>query len=262
MKRLLFLVLFIFLLPFLSFSQDSTSYEISTDRPSISFSAFTAPKGILIAENGYLQNKFRLGTFYIPSIFLRYGISKRLEARLGDEYSHLSQTIFSMPLTISNFLPISVGLKYRINSPEQSKFALSALWTSKIPIPTTLDKTSLRHYGKVLMQYNFTQKWYGFSNIGLEFLKVQSNVTQFAYTLGLGRNITNGLYLYFETFGYEPFQESISVSSSHGANIGMVYIIKKRYQLDTSFGGNWNESLSIYHFFNIGFSTYLKINSK
>jgi Putative MetA-pathway of phenol degradation len=258
-KRLLF---FLFFLPFWSFSQDSTTYEIATDRPSVSNSAFTTPKGFLIAETGYFQNKFRLGTFYIPSIFLRYGISKRVEARLGDEYSHLSQTIFSIPLTISNFLPISVGLKYRINNPEQEKFALSVLWTSKIPIPTSLEKTALRHYGKALMQYNFASKWYTFSNMGLEFLNIQTNITQFAYTLGIGSNITNGFYTYFETFGYEPFQKSISVSSSHNANIGMIYIIKKRYQLDASFGGDWNQPLSTYHFFNVGFSTYLKINAK
>ncbi|MFN3316313.1 MAG: hypothetical protein ACK40K_05840 [Raineya sp.] len=71
-------------------AQDTTAYEIATDRPSVSFSVATAPKNTLIAELGYLQfnqqSDFSRNTSIDPNISLRYGITKRLETRLGEEF--------------------------------------------------------------------------------------------------------------------------------------------------------------------------------
>ncbi|MCU0438156.1 MAG: transporter [Raineya sp.] len=257
------LLLFLFFLPFWSFSQDSTTYEIATDRPSVSYSAFTAPKGILIAELGYSQeNRYSLKS-PVYNISLRYGLTKRLEARLADEYLKSFSLLSSInPTVYYTFTPITLGLKYRINNPSHQKFALSALWGSKIPVfPTTLETNILRHFSKILFQYNITPKIYTFSNAGWSLLKIGNgeSFSQFNYTLGLGANVFNGFYTYFEVFGQKYFN---SFPNSDGANIGIIYIIKKRYQLDASFGGDLNQPLSDYNFFNLGLSTYLKINPK
>jgi hypothetical protein len=65
------------------------------------------------------------------------------------------------------------------------------------------------------------------------------------------------LYNYVEVFGYQPFKDIYA--DTHGANIGIIYIIKNQYQLDASIGGYWDTALRDRLFFNLGFSTYFKM---
>jgi hypothetical protein len=238
-----------FVLAFQSFAQDK-DYEIATDRPSVSFSAATSPKNILIAETGCFQEKVGNFNILIPNVSLRYGITQRLEARLGGEY-------LTGDVSESLFLPLTIGLKYRINNPEHEKWSVSALWSSKLPFPSDIENSVLRHSFKGLFQYNVSSKVYTFSNLGVELLKDVDAFAQFSYTLGVGANWTKGLYNYVEVFGYQPFKNIYA--DTHGANIGIIYIIKNQYQLDASIGGYWDTALRDRLFFNLGFSTYFKM---
>jgi hypothetical protein len=243
----------------LATAQENTDYEIATDRPSVSFSAATTPKNILIVEVGYLQfnleNSKSKTTIIDPNISLRYGVSKRWEVRLGEEY--LATRIKDKLTNTSNnsdlFLPITFGAKYRMNNPENDKWALSALWASRIPVPTHIENASLRHYGRFLGQYNLG-KSYIFSNVGLDFTNDGLNKDIFlAYTLGVGRNFAEGFYAFIETFGFDSLESGFW---SKGLNAGVIYIIKKRYQFDAVFGIDLENSVKNYNFFTIGFSTY------
>lgn len=243
----------------LATAQESTDYEIATDRPSVSFSAATTPKNILIVESGYLQinqkNAVSQINLYNPNVSLRYGVSKRLEVRLGEEYlvTRVRDKATNIINTSNDFLPIFVGAKYRINNPEESKWALSALWASRVPVPTHIETASLRHYGRFLGQYNLGKN-YLFSNVGLDFTRDgTNNITFLAYTLGIGRNFAEGFYGFVETFGYDSLESGLW---SKGANVGLIYIIKKRFQFDAVFGIDLETSVRNYNFFTMGFSTY------
>jgi hypothetical protein len=118
---------FIFSLTFRTIAQDTLRYEIATDRPSVSFSAATTPKNTLIIESGYLQvnqkSNLAKNTAFNPNISLRYGMSKCLELRLGEEFL-ANRTKFKNSDSVqksSDFLPITLGVKYRINNPENEK---------------------------------------------------------------------------------------------------------------------------------------------
>lgn len=243
----------------------SNNYEIATDRPSVSFSAATTPKNTLIVESGYLQfnqkNNFSKTIILNPNLSLRYGINQRLEIRLGEEFL-VSRTSFKTTDSLQKnaiFLPIFLGIKYRINNPENEKWALSALWASRVPLPTKLDNAFLRHYGRILGQYNFG-KTYLFSNLGVDFTSISQNREVFlAYTLGIGRNFADGLYAFVETFGFDSLESSFW---SKGLNAGVIYIIRKRYQIDAVFGIDLDTSVSQYNFFTLGFSTYFSFNAK
>ncbi|GAB4130872.1 MAG: hypothetical protein OHK0045_04520 [Raineya sp.] len=240
-------------------AQEATEYEIATDRPSVSFSAATVPKNILIVETGYLQynqkNDLSKAITILPNISLRYGISKRLELRMGEEFFYNKTTDRNRGIssTVSDFLPITIGAKYRINNPENDKWALSALWASRVPVPTKLNIVSQRHYGRFLGQYNLGKN-YVFSNIGLDFINDRGNKELFfAYTLGVGRNFAKGFYAFIETFGFEAFNTTFN---ANGLNAGLIYIINKKYQIDAVFGIDTKTAVKNYHFFTIGFSTY------
>ncbi|MFN3316312.1 MAG: hypothetical protein ACK40K_05835 [Raineya sp.] len=129
------------------------------------------------------------------------------------------------------------------------------MWASRVPVPSKLETTALRHYGRFLGQYNMG-KSYVFSNIGLDFTKIgQNSDAFFAYTLGVGRNFAEGLYAFVELFGFEPFGTGLN---SQGLDAGIIYIINKRYQIDAVFGIDLNTPVKNYNFFTIGFSTYFK----
>jgi len=250
-----------FLASFYANAQETNTYEIATDRPSMSFSAATTPKNTLIIESGYLQvnqkSNLAKNTTFNPNISLRYGIGKRLELRLGEEFL-ANRTKFKNSDSVqksSDFLPIALGVKYRINNPENEKWALSVLWASRVPVPTKLETASLRHYGRFLGQYNLG-KTYLFSNIGLDFTDSGQNTDTFlAYTLGIGRNFDDGLYAFVETFGFDSLNSGLW---SKGLNAGVIYIIQKRYQIDAVFGIDLETPVSQYNFFTIGFSMYFR----
>lgn len=132
---------------------------------------------------------------------------------------------------------------------------MSALWASRVSVPTKLETASLRHYGRLLGQYNLG-KTYLFSNIGLDFTNdTQNTDIFFAYTLGLGRNFADGFYAFVETFGFDSLNANFW---SKGLNAGLIYIIQKRYQIDAVFGIDLKTPVSQYNFFTIGFPTYFR----
>jgi len=251
---------FIFSLTFRTIAQDTLRYEIATDRPSLSFSVATTPRNVLIVETGYLQfnqnNDSSKITTYDPNIYLRYGLSKRLELRLGEEFLLNRIQLKNFPDSLiksSDFLPVFLGAKYRLNNPENEKWALSALWASRVPIPARLETAPLRHYGRILGQYNFGKNYF-FSNLGLDFTKNAQNTDTFlAYTLGIGRNFIDGLHAFIETFGLDSLKGKFW---SKGLDTGIIYIVQKRYQVDAVFGFDLATPIGEYNFFTIGFSTY------
>lgn len=248
---------------FVTTAQDSISYVITTDRPSVSFSAATVPKNILVVETGYLQTNQESNTnktiFINPNIFVRYGVGKRLELRLGEEFLAIYDTnkLNSTSTNTADFLPIALGVKYRINNPENNRWALSALWASKVPIPNHIENTALRHYGRILGQYSL-KKTCIFSNVGMDFTHDRQNPNTFlTHTFGIGRNLLDELYAFVENFGFYSLKSS-SYSKAANLNAGIVYIIKSRYQIDATWGVDLETSIRNYHFFTIGFSVYFR----
>lgn len=184
-----------------SAGQDSTSnrYEIATDRPTTSFSAYTVPLGILVMESGYLrissQTAFGRLLISLPNLFCRYGISNRLELRLGQELeiskiwdnNHLQESI-------TFWQPVHLGIKYRLNKGD--KLALSTMWVSRLPVPNGFVNTLQRHYAKLMIQYNFS-RLYAFSNVGIDLVRIrQQNEVLWTYSLGFGGQVLNGFYAF------------------------------------------------------------------
>jgi hypothetical protein len=246
-----------------SVSAQNEDYEIATDRPTASFSATTAPQHKLIIESSYLRSIWRVFnqkiTTQLPNIFIRYGLTKRLELRLGQE---LEITRFFENNSLQNkntfWQPMHLGVKYRLNDLENTKFSMSAMWVSRIPLPSSLENIAQRHYTKLLMQYNITDEFYAFSNIGLDLVRNFNSQNELlgAYTLGIGRKIEGGTYVFAEYFGSSLFPIN-DANHIHGLNVGSIYIFDNRYQFDVLAGMDLERPFREFSYFSLGFSTYL-----
>lgn len=243
-------------------------YEIATDRPTVSFSAATTPKNIFIIESGYFRSTdqvspFRVNT-HLPNLFLRYGLTNKLELRLGQEVE-ISRFFENNELKARNtfWQPMHLGIKYRLNDLENTKFSMSAMWVSRIPIPNSLENITQRHYAKLLMQYNFSQDFYAFSNLGLDLHRNFNNENEllWAYTLGVGRKISQGVYSFVEYYGSSLFPIN-NDNHTHGLNVGSIYIFDNRYQFDVLAGMSFDKPFRDFYYFTLGFSTYLKFKKE
>ncbi|MDW8296226.1 MAG: hypothetical protein RMJ97_05005 [Raineya sp.] len=262
------LLTFGFLLAFQAIFAQSNDYEIATDRPTVSFSAATVPKNKLILESGYFRSTDQVPpnklNIHFPNLFLRYGVTKRLELRLGQEVE-ISRYFQKNQLQSQNtfWQPMHLGVKYRISDFENEKFTMSAMWVSRIPVPSDLEKITQRHYTKLLIQYNFNEEFYTFSNLGLDLLRNFNNENElaWAYTLGIGRKVMQGLYTFVEYCGLSLFPMD-NANHTHGLNMGSNYIFDNRYQFDVLYGMNLERPFREFYYFTLGFSTYLNFQKE
>lgn len=208
--------------------------ELVTDRPDQTESAVVVPEGTLQVELGVGTGGDDEETVEVPGTLLRYGLSRRLEARLawpgwirvesgGDEVSGLGDP--------------EVGVKLALRSqPELAVLAhLSLPWGedevgAEDPLP------SLRLAGAHEISPRVGLGW----NAGLAANSALTAggrarvLSRWMYTAALGFELSEAWGTFVEVFG--DFPASDPEPATHSFDAGLTYLLHPRLQLDLAAG--------------------------
>jgi len=242
---------------FILLSQNLFAQEISTDRPDRTESAETVGKhkfqieagieysskkskneSVLLQDGGELIGDVKTNTITAPTTLLRYGLTDKIELRLGIDFDGTSSKMGDIDL--------SEDSKLSLNAPSLSaKFSLSKGegWKPDFAIITKVTLPNIGGEGKqeehVVPELNFA-----FSNeinkdlsigynVGLE-SDYKFNVTDLFYSASLGINISEKTGSFIEIFGNTPDAKFKEFSNSIDG--GFTYLIKNNFQVDI-YGG-------------------------
>jgi len=220
---------------------------IVTDRPDQTESSTTIPFKSLQIESGILvgnEGGGDLKQLLIPTTLLRYGLTKNIELRFGQQFENLKNDLTSeSDFGISD---LEIGAKIQLFKKEDVNTEIAFL--SHLILPTgskgltsdkfgTINKLSISHKlsDKLGLGYNV-----GYDNMG-------KGEGDFTYSAALGIGLGEKFGTYVELYGeYAEF-------SSWGSNFdsGLTYLVRDNLQLDASFGLGLNHKM---HYFSLGFS--------
>lgn len=232
-KKLLFLF-FAFSTKFL------LSQEIITDRPDQTESAAVVGKNIYQIESGALNEIDDKGkkTFSMPTNLFRYGVSEKVELRLG--LQHVDEKNYG----IGSF---EIGSKINLNKNKNSKTQIALLSHFILPKKEEslglMNLMSLSHepIKRLSVGYNLGYTHF-FGEYG--FLK---------YSVACGTSLSERLGLFVETYG--EIERSKKPESNFDS--GFTYLVKDNFQIDISFGIGINNKMK---FQSIGVSWKSKKN--
>lgn len=209
---------------------------IDTDRPDQTESAFLVPKNWIQFETGfnYQENDNRLNEYLVPTLLVRYALSKIIELRLGAAMKRES-TIYIPVGTVneSGLDVIELGAKFPLFSEKkllpQTAFlfhvgisASSAPKFRPAKVPVNF-RFSMQHTfsSNTSLAYNAGCEWDGFSND-----------PAYIYTLSLGNAPSEKTYVYIESFG----ALRKSMSPEHNLDAGFAYLFTNHVKADISSG--------------------------
>ena len=238
--------------------QNLFAQEISTDRPDRTESTETVEKnkfqieaGIefgsiknknseLLLENGNsVTGDVKLGTLTAPTTLLRYGLTDKVELRLGIDFD-------AQYFRIGDIDSLSNNSKLSLNAPQLgAKFSLykGEGWKPDFAIITKVTLPDIGGEGKkedhIIPELNFA-----FSNeinntlslgynIGLT-SDYKFNLTDLFYSASLGINLNEKTGAFIEVFGNTP--EAKFKDFNNSVDGGFTYLIKKNFQVDI-YGG-------------------------
>lgn len=246
-------------------------YTIVTDRPSISYSSSTVPRGVFQLELGYqyARNNFRgrrasntyATLINMPNAVFRTGITDRWELHIGwdllknkivNNGTILYDEIFSNALTVGSRVAI-------IDKAEGWRPEMIFFGGVQLPFTTSQPDGSINSFFRFCMQHSIGEKFSLFYNLGADFSEETDGANTYlqmnsAYTLGSNYAINDQWNFYAEIYGFLPYR---NFEHTFGLNGGFVYLLNKQVQFDAVGGFTINEN-NFTPFFMVGFSAYLK----
>ena len=241
----------------ISFNQAIIAQElesIQTDRPDLTESAFTVPKGYFQLETGlmriHINSTNQLNVH--PTFLFKYGLSDNFELRLITDLV----TNQSNGVRKTQFLPTAVGVKIGIS--EEKGFIPKTAFIGHLKIPTggegELASTYFAPSFRFTMQHTLSDKISLGYNLGTEWSGITAEPI-FIYTLTSAISLTKALGAYVEFYGYAPqFNRA-----EHSVDGGFTYLIRNDYLFDISFGAGLTDNAPDY-FISVGFS--FRVNTK
>ncbi len=251
MRKLLLFLVGISISQF-TFAQSETEYEISTDRPSVSYSANVLPRGIFQSEIGFVFTKINQSnsSFQLPNISLRYGILNRVELRIMADYALTETESNSSKSKGNGFLPLQIGTK--INFLENKAWLPSISVLGQMAFPKLASEKFQQEkasgFAKLLFENDLGKDFSIFYNAGVDFADSNNN---FSYSGGVGKSVGKTSF-FTELFGSIPEEGENQL----GIDGGISYSANQKTQLDCAFGVGLNEN-SPNWFGTIGFSFWL-----
>jgi hypothetical protein len=223
--------------------------EIITDRPDQTESSSTIPNKSFQLESGvYLGNidienrSERISL--IPTVLLRYGLTRTFELRLVEQVVNLKNK--STSENIFGFSDLELGAKIQILKKETINSEIAFI--THLLIPTGTDSLTNENFGsinKVAISHvlnDFLDLGY---NVGYNYFFTGNG--DLTYSLALGVGLSKKVGTYFEVFG-EIAELNDWISNFDG---GITYLIKDNMQLDFSVGVGLNQQMN---YFALGFS--------
>ncbi len=241
--------------------------DINTESPSFSAGGMTVSKNIFQVETNFgvnlkLLNNTNNHDFILPTMLIRYGITKRLEVRVNP--------IMKLNKTNYQLVGTNVGAKYNIIGQKEQKVQMSIIGGYALPVVSLATKIN---FNTVLtFNYDFAEKHSLGVNLGYQYLdfrisnaKIKTNL--FLATLIYNYQITNRLSCFVEgkvdlwrtkLVNIVP-QINGGPSARYFWDTGLLYKFGDRYQIDYVFGMNFDNS---YKFHMLGFHFMLNTSKK
>lgn len=239
-------------------AQSLTHPRISTDRPSVSFSASTVPKKAFQTEIGYVYTyqEANNSTSTLPNLALRYGLFKGVELRVVTDYAFTRTSLDGTTSRQDGVMPLQFGAKLELF---QAKGALPKVAAvSQIALPKLASRafqtTGLQLMTRLLFEHDLGTGFGLFYNIGPDIAQSQQH---WNYTLGVSKSLGERASIYVEGFGSWVDEGN---ANPVGINAGFAYAPTNQIQGDVAFGMGLNDVATDW-FGTIGFSFYLPQSS-
>lgn len=227
-------------------AQDS----IYTDRPTVTISPQTVKKNWFQFETGfryeskdlsYLGGDFvgnRLEWINWNELLLRYGISDRLEIRVGQ---YLREYRYKLGTPDENHFvelaPSSIGLKWSIIRGKRALPDMSVLFDLKGPVLAKGDTWGAET--KLLFSTSLFKRFALDYNIGYRIEKTVDN-SAIDYSVVLSRMVSQKWKAFAEIFGF--FSENNR--KEHNFDFGLTYLINTTLQIDAFMGSGISDNSS------------------
>ena len=223
--------------------------EMITDRPDVTESSSTIPKGSLQVETGaffesYEESNIKFESTAFSTTLLRYGLLENLELRLGCDFVEETRTIGGMNNEVSSGLsPLLFGMKVAIAEEKKGWPEMAFLGHLFLPFsasqdfkPNTTGANFIFAFGHSLSEkssisYNIGGEW-GDDNPEVGYI----------YSVAYGYGLSERWACYAELYG--NLRENSG--SNHFWDAGVTYLIKPNIQLDATVGTSITKGQDIY----------------
>lgn len=244
--------------------------QIITERPAQTVSSSTISKGGLQIESGFLLGMTEPGEIggfedfpsistrrvLAPTTLFRYGLTKRIEIRVLNQYEIISWKSWGYYEKTFGFSDMEIGTKIQILKNENKNTEIAFLSHLIIPSGSTsfsnnnyasINKLSISHNlnDNIGLGYNFGYNYYEAAD---DYVQGKGDLT---YSMALGIGISENAGVYVEHYG-----EFVDLTTKHVASIdmGFTYLLNDNFQLDFSFGTGINH---IMNYISSGFSWHI-----
>ena len=252
--KLPILILFLICFASIANAQDETSEElppIFTDRSSQTDAIGLIPRGRFQLESGffYLTDSESNEDFIaFPNLFIKYGISDRLEFRLILNYFNQKIDTIGGDIKNSGIAPIATGFKVAL-LPEQRGIIPKATYGLTFIIPKIGDSAfktdELTTSMRFLFENSISNVFTLYYSLGFD-METNGNATGF-YTLMGSFSVTNRFGGFAEVFS--RYDEN--VKDPWGFDTGVSYLINNNLVIDGTVGFGLN-SIASDMFFTVG----------
>lgn len=226
MRKHLYLIGIILLTRFTATAQQPV---INTDSPDQSDGSHIVERKHLQIETGLQFSKLDEFTKETDNVTLiRYGVTKRFEIRLINQYSSVRDSG-----NVSGLQPPTISFKNLLWW--QHGVLPKVTLVSYFRLPVSLDKNfKPEHFGYTItlaMRHQLNSKLKLYSNFGVT---QDQETTDISYlgTLELNYNITERFSIYSEYFG----NYAAHVNASNGLDVGLIYALKNDFAVDLALG--------------------------
>ncbi len=250
----------------MSMGQLSAQDTLFTDRPTVTFSPNTMPKGWFQIETGFQyqiadvdpSGMFSPGLksedFLYNSTLLRYAVSNSLEVRLTQDLTEnrLRQDGETTASTDASFSPTRLGLKYNFLHFKDGGQRLSLLANYA---PSFFSSDSEDYLELLFLFHSPVFKRFGFDyNIGWDFNEGFDN-PRFKYSFLISKSFSSRISAYVEGFGVVPKDDP----NQFNYDLGVMYLISNTLQID-AYGGAGFSDFSPNFIFGFGLSKLFLTN--
>ncbi len=229
---------------------------IITDRPDFTESSSLVPAHRLQFESGYTWTEASRtsgggGSGTWPELLVRYGLSHRLELRLGESFTSISPPVGQgRPFTARDDLYL--GMKVALGAQRKSRpqFAILAQATLPTGDSRTTANTTLPGLG-LLAGWVFSPQWS--LDLGVEVNRVQGDAWELAPSASLSYSFSARVGGFTEWYGLIPLLSESGAATPHHADAGLFLLLSPDLQLDARVGAGFNDAADRY-FFGFGFA--------
>ena len=203
---------------------------ISTDRPTQSAGATVVPKGSVLIEAGYINEKVTTGIKNLTYLntLVRIGLIDNLELRLTQNYSGVNV----LDEKANGLSPFTLGTKYHLLAADGWKPQMSVL--GQVTLLTGMEE--FRPESEIFeVRLNFQNSLSENASLGYNIGYTTADDQELFYTLVFGYEIVDGWTVFAEPYAFLG-------NNDHRFNAGLIYLAKPNLQFDFSFGSGLSDN--------------------